>query len=115
MSAPQVPHFDGQTYAPRRDYQRLGSQLARVAHVLVNADWVTLLELQRAVDRLSGVAAGQRGATEAAISARLRDLRKAKFADVEVERQCVAGGLWRYRVAPADRDRLRRWLHGVTR
>lgn len=106
-----APHFDGRTYAPARDHSRLSTQLERVAHVLINADWVTLAEIQRAVDRLAGVRAGQAGATEAAISARLRDLRKTRFADVTIERRSVAGGLWCYRVAPGDRDRLRRWLH----
>lgn len=104
--------FDGSTYAPRRDGARLTSQLERVAHVLINADWVAFAEIKGAVDRLAGVRAGEAGgATEAALSARLRDLRKERFANVEIERRCEAGGLWRYRVAPADRERLRRWLH----
>lgn len=115
MSA-RVSHFDGRTYAARDDHARLASQLQRVAHVLVNTDWVTLEEIRRVVDRLAGIGRDEPGgATEAAISARIRDLRKPKFAGVAIDRDRRTGGLWFYRVAHADRERLRRWLHEVAR
>ena len=39
------------------------------------------------------------GCTEAAASARIRDLRKARFGAHEVERRRVSGGLFVYRLA----------------
>jgi hypothetical protein len=54
---------------------------------MTDGRWWTLSEL-----------AERCGGTEAAISARIRDLRKAKFGGGVVERERVSGGLWRYRV-----------------
>ena len=83
--------FDGITYEPARDRERLSSQLGRVEEYLADHDWHTLGEITEAV-----------GGTEASISARLRDLRKPKFGAYIVERRHVEGGLWEYRML--DRD-----------
>ena len=60
--------FDGQTYDPAIDWERLTGQLGRVWGVMVYGRWVTLAEIH-----------GRTGDPEASISARLRDLRKAVF------------------------------------
>ena len=86
-----APHFDGKTYEPALDHARLTSQLDRVRELMRDGQWRTLHDILVAVD----------GASEAAISARLRDLRKAKFGLFHVERRRVAGGLFEYRVGKA--------------
>jgi len=97
------PPFDGRTYEPKHDGKRLGSQLERVRGLMADHRWRTLPELRRAL--------GDRD-SEAALSARLRDLRKQKFGGLEVERRRrpsagAARGLWEYRVqSPVDGGQL---------
>lgn len=79
--------FDGATYIPKRDYERLSGQLKAVFDVMKDGRWRTLKELGAAVE-----------GSEAAISARLRDLRKDKYGAHEVQREHIEGGIWRYRV-----------------
>jgi hypothetical protein len=81
--------FDGETYEHDRDYGRLGTMLNRVHWVVADGCWHTLAEL-----------AALTGGTEAAISARLRDLRKPKFGAHTIERRHVGAGLWEYRYRP---------------
>ena len=79
--------FDGDTYTPMLDYVRLTGLLSRVYFVMEDGRWHTLGELSvRAVG------------SEASVSARLRDLRKAKFGSFQVDRERVKAGLWRYRL-----------------
>jgi hypothetical protein len=82
--------FDGVTFDPALDGHRLTGQLARVYALMADGHWRTLRQIAAAA-----------GGTEAAVSARLRDLRKSKFGGHTVERRRVAGanGLWEYRVA----------------
>jgi hypothetical protein len=83
--------FDGQTYVPSLDYQRLSGQLKRVFRTMVTGQWLTLSEIAKRTGDHS----------EAAISARLRDLRKPKFGAFEVERRRRGAGkqgLWEYRL-----------------
>ena len=87
--ARSAPSFDGDTYEPARDGMRLAGQLARVRALMADGVWRTLAD----------VAAGV-GGSEAAVSARLRDLRKARFGGLDVQRRHVARGLFQYRVAP---------------
>lgn len=83
--------FDGKTYNRGRDRERLAAQLASVRRLMADGRWRLLSEI-----------AAETGAPEASISARLRDLRKAKFGALTVERDYVGDGLWQYRVlAPA--------------
>jgi hypothetical protein len=82
--------FDGLTFDPALDLERLESQLGRVYRCLKGGRWFTLSELQTAV-----------GGSEAGISARLRDLRKTKFGGHQVLRRRrgdPAKGLWEYRL-----------------
>jgi len=85
-------HFDGITYQPELDFNRLSTQLERVRALTLGSDWWTLREL-----------ADRTGASEASVSARLRDLRKQRFGGYTVERRRVSGGLWQYKVSqPVD-------------
>ena len=79
--------FDGRTFEPERDTERLAAQLTRVRVVMADGCWRTLEEI-----------AAQTGDPPASVSARLRDLRKAKFGGYRVEREYVERGLFRYRV-----------------
>lgn len=78
--------FDGGTYDPGRDRERLSGMLSRVATVMADGRWHTLRELATVT-----------GGSEAAVSARLRDLRKPRFGGHTVERRYVVAGLWEYR------------------
>ena len=88
--------FDGMTFSPTLDGPRLTSQLEAVKALMLDGRW-------RSLPYIAGYARG----SEAGISARLRDLRKAKFGGYQVERRRVAGGLYEYRVLPpVSKDRL---------
>ena len=82
-----MTHFDGETFDPFRDGDRLTSQLNRVRDVLFDGNWHTLQELNERC-----------GGTTASVSARVRDLRKKRFGEYNVERRCVRAGLWEYRL-----------------
>ncbi len=94
--------FDGKTFVDAIDAKRLMRQFDRVRNVLADGDWLTLGEIRercRAICRALGIEAND---SEAAISARLRDLRKDKFGgtqdSVESRRRGDAKrGLWEYR------------------
>ena len=79
--------FDGSTYEPTQDRERLNTQLERVKSLMLDGKWRTLGEIQLAA-----------GGSEAAVSARLRDLRKGRFGGYDVERMRIDGGLYAYRV-----------------
>ena len=68
-------------------------QFEAVKSEMLGGSWVTLYQLQEALDK-NGVQA-----STPAISARVRDLRKQKFGGYNVERRHVGGGLWEYRIA----------------
>ena len=83
--------FGGITYAPALDHARLTGQLLRVFELMKDGQWRTLAEIAAAVD-----------ASEAAVSARLRDLRKEKYGAREISRERIEGGLWKYRMGETD-------------
>jgi hypothetical protein len=83
--------FDGQTYDPAKDHDRLKSLLGRVWTVMSDGKWHTLAELGW---RTEG--------SEAGVSARLRDLRKWWFGGYQVDRKRITGGLWQYRMRHKD-------------
>ena len=85
--AGRLPDFDGRTYERERDHIRLGRQALAVWEILRDEQWHTLRELSETT-----------GYPEASISARIRDLRKAKFGGKTVERDYLDNGLWRYRL-----------------
>ncbi len=79
--------FDGETFEPDRDGERLGKELTAVRVYVMDHEWHTLSEISNAL-----------GYPEASISARLRDLRKARFGSYVVNREYVSRGLWRYQI-----------------
>lgn len=81
--------FNGETYCPALDEQRLTSQLERVRHFMMDGRWHTLAEIVAAC-----------GGTDASVSARLRDLRKPRWSSHQVDRRRVIAGLYEYRVIP---------------
>jgi hypothetical protein len=81
------PGFGGDTYDPDRDGSRLQRQLAAITAAMRDGAWHTLAELHQTC-----------GAPEASVSARIRDLRKAKFGSHQIESAYVERGLWRYRM-----------------
>jgi hypothetical protein len=84
---PKYRAFDGQTYKPARDYERLHGQLKSVYDLMADGRWRTLSDISSAVE-----------GSEASLSARLRDLRKEKYGAHEVQRESVGDGLFRYRL-----------------
>lgn len=85
--------FDGATYDPELDQERLEGQLGRVYDAMKDGRWRTLWEIaERCAAR----------DTQAAISARLRDLRKEKWGAYQIERRRrslpLSSAVWEYRV-----------------
>lgn len=80
--------FDGRTFNASRDGFRLAAQLDAVFHALSDGTWWTLADL----------ASAAHGST-AAVSARVRDLRKARWGKHEIQRRYLADGVWVYRHA----------------
>jgi hypothetical protein len=81
--------FDGKTFSPELDLERLSTQLSRVKALMSDGNWRTLCEI-----------ASQVNGSEAGCSARLRDLRKAKFGGLKIERKRLGeSGLWVYRLS----------------
>jgi hypothetical protein len=83
--------FDGATYERAFDHQRLTGQLLRVYAAFLMAEWWTLEEI--------GALTHDRNT--ASVSARVRDLRKAKFGGHTVERRRrgeAARGVFEYRL-----------------
>lgn len=86
--------FDGKTFERNMDGQRLRTQLEQVFDLMKDASWRTLQEI-----------ALLSGCPEASISARLRDLRKAKFGKHNVNRRRRPlhdiFGVWEYQLLTA--------------
>lgn len=82
--------FDGTSYDPQVDHDRLLTLQQKVMNLMLDYRWRTLTEIQRVT-----------GGSEAGISARLRDLRKKRFGGYVVERRrrgAAKRGLYEYRV-----------------
>ena len=81
--------FDGDTYDPLQDMERLSTQQGRVYRAMRNGAWWTLAALAKMA----------RG-SEAGVSARVRDLRKERWGSLRVDNRRVEGenGLWEYRL-----------------
>lgn len=90
---PPSKAFDGRTYEPKRDHERLKGQLGRVHVFMSDNAWHTIPDIADAV-----------GGSEASISARLRDFRKEKYGKLEVERRYVRRGLFQYRLTGKQID-----------
>ena len=89
--------FDGATYEPEHDRKRLGRQLQAVRDLMQDGVWRTLEDIQSCVFWRASVSA-----TTQSISARLRDLRKAKFGAHTVNRRRLSGGIYEYRLLVRD-------------
>lgn len=87
VSTRTPPKFDGVTLDHELDGPRLAGQLARVYELMKLGAWWTIPALTRLV-----------GASQAGVSARIRDLRKPKFGGYTIERRRVDRGLWQYRL-----------------
>lgn len=83
----RYPKFAGRTYDAKLDGERLKTQFECVKELMLDGQWRTFDEIRATVK-----------GTETAISARLRDLRKAKFGGYTVESRRRTVGLWEYRV-----------------
>ncbi len=82
--------FDGETFLPLFDQKRLSSQYGRVFECMKDGQWRTYSEISTIT-----------GDPEASISARLRDMRKAKFGAHTVNdrrRGNPMRGLWEYQL-----------------
>ena len=89
-------YFDGKTYDPDLDRDRLRTQLERVYALMLDGRFHSLAEI---ADKVGG--------SEASVSARLRDLRKPRFGSNSVRRMRVAGGLWVYCLVRNDHANLK--------
>lgn len=78
---------------PPRDTARLATQLLRVRELMADGRWWTLAHLALAV-----------GASEAGVSARIRDLRKHPYHLRVVRERLPHSTLYRYRVASARQE-----------
>lgn len=89
FTAPMAPAFDGATYDALQDGPRLTTQLRQVRDFMLDGGWYALNIISSAT-----------GFPEASVSARLRDLRKAKHGGYQVQRRRVqeCRGLFEYRV-----------------
>lgn len=88
----EAMRFDGETFNQRRDGDRLGTQLELVRGLMADGVSRSLGDIVAAL-RIRGCTA-----TEASVSARLRDLRKERFGGYSVERTYLGSGLYSYRV-----------------
>lgn len=86
-----MPDFDGATYAPEQDQERLTNQQAQIRQLMLDGVWRTPEEVAQTLGlRLTS------GTT-----ARIRDLRKPRWGGYNVEsrrRGAASDGLWEYRV-----------------
>lgn len=81
------PRFDGSSFEPVLDADRLTRQLDSVRCLMLDHQWRSLSEIAAAT-----------GCPEASVSARLRDLRKPKFGGYVVERRRRTAATFEYRV-----------------
>src|SRR5687768_6926666 len=91
--------FDGVTYDHGRDSERLATQLRAVRALMSDGQWRTLSEIVLALLTDHAIVA-----STPSVSARLRDLRKAKFGGHTIGREYVSAGLWRYRMVTTVTD-----------
>lgn len=89
-----ILHFDGKTFDKNLDGPRLTTQLERVLCVMLDHNWHRLAEIVQKINYPP-----YEHASEAGVSARLRDLRKPRFGGYIIERRRVKeAGLYEYRL-----------------
>lgn len=100
--------FDGKTFDPELDGQRINAQLRRVRDLMADGVWRTLSEISEAT-----------GDPEASASARLRDLRKERFGSYIVNRRRrgeMSKGVWEYQIlTPAAETRTPQVVSHINR
>ncbi len=80
--------FDGYTYDPAKDGERLATLQQRVMRTMASGHWYTLRALQAIC-----------GGSETSISARIRDCRKSRWGNRVIEtRRTAEPGVWEYRM-----------------
>jgi hypothetical protein len=87
----QPASFDGASFQQWRDGERLQRQLSIIRTIMSDYEPHTL-------DTLAAAA----GCSTASASARVRDLRKAKFGGYRVTRTWLGGGVWSYCMVAAS-------------
>ena len=93
-----VLHFQGEAFDLAKDSQRLTTQFERVLSVMQDSQWHTLAQI---VNQISYPPYDR--ASEAGVSARLRDMRKSAFGGHRIERRRVHGaGLYEYRLVKPE-------------
>lgn len=85
MSNQQSLDFDGKTYEPERDGQRLSGQLDRVKRLLLGGGAFTLQEIAERAQVPLGT-----------VGTRIRDLRKERWGSHTIKRTYVSNGLFTY-------------------
>lgn len=80
----------GSTFSQQYDGERLASQLVSVKRFLGSGEWHTLRE----------IVAGIGAASEAGVSARLRELRAMGFNVEKRRRDAPERGIWEYSLTP---------------
>lgn len=83
--------FDGVTFDPEQDNERLKRQANDVWRVMIDKKWHTLREISKTT-----------GHPEASVSARIRDFRKKRFGQhtVQRRREAFGKGTWEYLLTP---------------
>lgn len=99
--------FGGDTLSTS-DIPRIRRQLDVVYELMISGREYTLADLADAVTRVSG-----RKATEASVSARIRDLRKPQFGGYQISRRQIAEGLFGCRMEPRKPEDSRGLLPGL--
>jgi DNA-binding transcriptional regulator GbsR (MarR family) len=84
-------NFDGPSYSPEQDQERLSDQFGRIRGLMMDGRWRSLSEISRELNY-----------PESSVSAQLRHMRKSRFGGYVVERQRseFIKGLFYYRVLP---------------
>jgi hypothetical protein len=95
--------FDGATYSPVFDYERLCGQNRKVYDLMRDGNWRTLYEIETGIRDLDP----QARISQASVSARLRDLRKPRYGAHTVNRRPRgerSAGLFEYQliIRPLD-------------
>ena len=72
-----VRAFDGESFDPALDGDRLSRQFDQVRAIMLRGAWVTVREIARELGH----------ASEASVSARVRDLRKPRFGGYDIRRR----------------------------
>ena len=87
-----VRAFDGESFDPALDGDRLSRQFDQVRAIMLRGAWVTVREIARELGH----------ASEASVSARVRDLRKPRCGGYDIRRRrrrtgAEPGATWEYR------------------